>query len=281
MAKHLVFLDIDGTLIDANYIPNDSSLPQLIESIEKNNDVVFALNSNRSLEDILPFAEQFKIKGAIVCENGLFVYFPDTGKSLNLANEDHLNTLEELKENVFQWSKESSELFNSDVLWLEGEVDQNDLSSKEGLVIIKPVTSRKYTVSLHIQKVVNNKIVPYREGVELLAKKYKQRIEVLGLQDDVVVRVSDSHPSILIYSNKYTKHDGAVHLRNEVYPNSTVIAIGNDPDDFEMVKDSGEFWAVKNAKPGALILASKIAYGEYTKGVIELLQSYFTNTNGT
>jgi len=57
----LIFLDIDGALLDARYMSNDPDLTLYITQLQTEKEYVFGLNSNRSLEDILPIAKAFAI----------------------------------------------------------------------------------------------------------------------------------------------------------------------------------------------------------------------------
>ena len=72
--NQLIFLDIDGTLLDYRYRPNDDSLPALIEELTERG-ALFALNSNRAYEDMEPIAQQFRITGPLIVENGVEMYY--------------------------------------------------------------------------------------------------------------------------------------------------------------------------------------------------------------
>lgn len=67
----LIFLDIDGTLIQENQKPNTTRLPRVIKELSRKG-FLFGLNSNRSIEDVLPIYTQFGLNGPLVLENGIY-----------------------------------------------------------------------------------------------------------------------------------------------------------------------------------------------------------------
>lgn len=272
--KYLFFLDIDGTLLDAKYESHDPLLRQLIKSLQDTGYVTFAMNSNRSMDDILPIAEQFGVTGPLIAENGLYAYTPEKNLTEHIASEDHLRELGEIKQISMQLLERIVQIYQSPLLFMKDVVGNED-SVEEGRVVVSPVESRKYTVSVHFRIKKGGVLVPFYEAVHTAAEIITQELSKRGLADLVRVRESVSQPNVIVYSNKYTKHDGVKFIHAN-HPGYEIVAIGNDADDYEMVKDEGEFWAVKNAKPEALQLASKISKGEYTLGVTELLKEKFS-----
>ena len=117
--KKLVFLDIDGTLIDKNYSSNCPDLKKLILLLQKRG-FVFAINSNRSLEDLLPISKRFGIKGPLVGENGSFIYFQGAKKTIYLLNKverDRVKkTIEKVKKEIVNYGKKYLNLDNILVL---------------------------------------------------------------------------------------------------------------------------------------------------------------------
>ena len=96
MTKTIYFLDIDGTLLDEKYISNCPNLATEISHQEELG-MVFALNSNRAIKDLLPVASEFNIQGPLICENGLFAYLPKSKRKIYLVEKSHLKQLVEIK----------------------------------------------------------------------------------------------------------------------------------------------------------------------------------------
>ena len=67
-SRKLIFLDIDGTLLDSSYASNDENLSEIIKKLQDSGKYVFGLNSNRSIEDMLPIARDFSINGPLIGE---------------------------------------------------------------------------------------------------------------------------------------------------------------------------------------------------------------------
>ena len=70
--KPIIFLDIDGTLIDYSYKVTSKNVKRVLKSMSEAG-YLFGLNSNRSLYDIGTVSKMFDIKGPIIAENGILL----------------------------------------------------------------------------------------------------------------------------------------------------------------------------------------------------------------
>ena len=65
MAKYLITLDVDGTLLDNNYRSNSPTINSVIEQLTREGNI-FVINSNRSLEDMQSVARTFDLHGPLI-----------------------------------------------------------------------------------------------------------------------------------------------------------------------------------------------------------------------
>lgn len=188
--KTLIFLDIDGTLLDEKYKCNYSRLANLIEKLERN-DIVFSLNSNRSLEDLLPVAKQFKINGPLVCENGLFTYLPKSRKTIFLISREKLKKLKDAKRTITLWIKNTKVLLNKKIHYKSTDTvalttKTKSYSKFENSDFIFDNKFRNYTISAHIRNVANGKlqndIQILRSLIEKLPQNCKNQKSIMMLR---------------------------------------------------------------------------------------------------
>ncbi|MDP3994240.1 MAG: HAD hydrolase family protein [bacterium] len=278
-AKHLIFLDIDGTLLDPEYRINCSELKLRLKSLQSQGNFVFCLNSNRSLQDLFPIAKQFDISGPLVCENGLFAYLPRSKKKILLTNKKNIEKMIKVKKNFKFWILETAQILKKSVYYkktdtvkLINKVKKNNFPGDSILVFDNKY--RKYTVSAHIKRLVSGALTKDLLSLRKLEIIVRKKIKQLGLSKIIEVGTSEVFGNLLIYSKLINKRTGVKYLISKYYRNYKVIAIGDESSDANMVEGLGEFWMVGNGTKDAKKSASKIAKYKYTKGVNELLKKY-------
>lgn len=271
----LVFLDIDGTLLDATYTSNDPTLAAYIEELQREG-FIFGLNSNRSLEDILPIAKQFSIDGPLIGENGVFSYSLKNNQTTYFLKQNELNQLAKDKKDIETLILQALKAKFGDkrVLWRDVDtvraISEKIIDDEyvEGDIIVLNNVFRKHTVSAHLFQFTNGRLktipVPVVKSVLLLVRdECKKR----GL----TITYDPSFSNILVYSNAVSKNS-AVRKVAEAYPTLRLYAVGDSMSDFEMVKGIGTFFAVGNAPKAVQREAVYVSSAMNARGVHELLE---------
>jgi len=275
MSKFIIFLDIDGTLLDEKYRCNHPQISSLISKLGRKG-VKFALNSNRSLEDLLPLASKFKINGPLVCENGLFAYVPQEDKTIYFMGQMELNKIKSAKDLLSTWLSEFASKHDRRLLYKRVDTvkwigKNKSYKYHPNDMIVLDNKFRKYTTSAHIRRVVGGKLVKDLESLKMIRRYLTDRFADEDLERIVSVGASESFGNLLIFSSKASKRTAVSKLIKKEYKDYKVIAIGDEVADSEMVKGVGEFWTTANADYKVSNLADKISTHKYAKGVNELL----------
>lgn len=271
----LIFLDIDGTLLDSRYNSNDTTLAEYINKLQKERGFIFALNLNRSLEDIAPIAKQFSIDGPLIGENGIFAYSLKNDRIQYFLDEPELKRLVVDKEEVQTLILRALEakFSNQKVIWRNIDTVKAisekiiDAEYQEGDIIVLNNVFRQHTISAHLFRFTGGRLktipVPIVKTVlKLIRAEYKKR----GL----VITYDPNFSNILVYSKNVSKNS-AVKKVVDAYPNLKLYAVGDSMSDYEMVKDIGTFLAVANAPKDVRRKATFSSEAVNAQGVRELL----------
>lgn len=272
----LIFLDIDGTLLNSDYGFNDPKLPDYIYHLQIEKGFIFALNSNRSLEDIIPIAKQFSIRGPLIGENGVFSYSLATDKTEYFLDNATLAELKASKKMLELSIRNALELFfmNSRVLWRDTdtvkEISKKTIGKQyqEGDIVVLNNVFRRYTVSAHLFKFSNGmlKTVPVSQ-----VKRVLTFVQEECDQNDLAVTYDPFFSNILVYTKKTSKNL-AVKKIIDAYPHAKLYSIGDSMSDYLMTKDIGTFLSVKNAPIDVRRNAVRNSSQPYALGVRELLE---------
>ncbi len=277
MTERIVFLDIDGTLLDEKYRSNDPSLKRTITKLQTEG-VVFCLNSNRSLEDLLPIAKRFCIEGPLIGENGIFSYDPKTKQTRYFVEPTHLSAFVEQKQVyeklILQTLTES--YGEPNVTWINADtVDvlthKPDLDNiDEGSILALNNMYRRYTSSVHILKKVGNNLVPIQE--DHLASITDTVSQKSGRQKRMDISYSSSFSNILLTPSETSKRRAVrILLKDYKIDNKNVFGIGDEYNDYKMIQGSGTFLTIKNANEKVKKVSKLFATKPYAKGVHELI----------
>lgn len=270
----LIFLDIDGTLLDSHYSLNDPALAAYISELQKDRGFIFALNSNRSLEDITPIAKQFSIDGPLIGENGIFSYTLKNDQIRYFLTASELKDLAVSKKEIeaFILAALKMKFVGQKVIWQDVDTvkaiaEETDGNYQEGDIVVLNNVFRRHTISAHLFKSTNGRLktipLPIVKSVlKLVRAECKKR----GL----VITYDPSFSNILVYSKSVSKNT-AVKSVVGAYPELKLYAIGDSISDYEMVKDIGTFFAVSNAPKGVRRKAAVSSEAVNALGVRELL----------
>jgi hydroxymethylpyrimidine pyrophosphatase-like HAD family hydrolase len=273
--KKIVLLDIDGTLLDSSYRVNCNSLPALIQEMQQCG-YMFALNSNRSLEDIVPVAEQFAIMGPLIAENGVFFASLKDRSPKPLVPKKvaaHMSTVKVLFENRLKHLLAT----NYKDQWVWCDTDTVELLSKndtertvypKGTIVFASNHFRRYTVSIHVM-ISDGKNL--KHASHELVDELCDGISKWAADNDFLVTRGYEFSNILAYSNDASKRQALVFVAKH-YKGARIIGIGNEVGDAEMMKDIGTFYAVNNAMELAKKSAVYVSEEPITKGVKDILE---------
>jgi len=275
MGKNIFFLDIDGTLLDESYLCNYPKLMFLIKDMQ-NKGMVFSLNSNRAIEDLLPVASQFGITGPLVCENGLFAYLPSEKTNIFFVDKNHINQLKKIKRLFRDWLDDFAVENNISLSYKR--IDTVKLATKESpsnypnqSILVFDNKFRKYTISAHIKKCIDGKLVKDFSILGKINDFIKEKLIKNNYDNYINVTFSEDFGNLLIFSKMVNKKTGVVFLQKNYFKDYKVVGIGNELSDFKMVENVGEFWTVNNAKRNIKALAKKISTSNFSNGVYELI----------
>lgn len=254
----IFFLDIDGTLIGLDQNPNTSALTPLIRKLSKRG-VLFGLNSNRALPDVLPIIKKFHLTGPFVLENGAYI--------LSRVGRKKIIT-ENLPKNIIKISKSAiiSAINNKFPTAKLLYVDTVKLIKKnkwpKGLCFYAN-KNRCYSASIHNR--MNGK--PDRKIARKLASELNNQLKGSGL----FARANTHGETVTIEANNINKGVGVNRIR-DLYPKSNIIAIGDDVGDLELRHNVDKLYAVGNAIPKLKKVAVGVAKEHLTRGVVEILE---------
>lgn len=274
-SRKLIFLDIDGTLLDSSYASNDENLSEIIKKLQDSGKYVFGLNSNRSIEDMLPIARDFSINGPLIGENGIFAHDLKDDKTEFFLSKSDLAELRSQKKIIEEAIADclESTYGTSRVLWRNVDTVEAiskkiiDPDYKEGDIVVLNNSFRRYTTSAHVFIFKNNQLnkLPTVQVRELL-----KNLSEHSLSFDLTITYDPNFCNILVYSNLVSKRSAVEKIMAE-YINYDLYSIGDEINDYYMTKGIGTFLAVGNAIKKVREKASICSASENTSGVVELL----------
>lgn len=253
--KAIVFLDIDGTLLDSQYRPNSETLPLLIDALDSRG-VLFGCNSNRSSHDLIPVLRQFHIRGPVISENGCFVFSLSEPEPRILGDVVLLRPLIEpiLKQIAAE---------NGALLAWEDTVGLSQGGHRDAPLEYIANKYRQFTASIHVLKNGERNF----EEASRLAEVLKNRLSKAG---SFSVSTSNVFCNVLVSPAEINKATALRALRLS-FPETVFIGIGDDVADLPLIPELDAFLAVGNAESEVKRRSSEVAQAFYTLGVEELL----------
>ncbi len=268
----VILLDIDGTLLSPSYASNEPKLKATISKMQETG-YVFILNSNRSLEDLVPIAKQFSIRGPVIGENGIFCYDPVFKKTDFFLPPIELEKLRVAKLTIENLVQEClRRLYEGQRVYWE-EVDTVKLLSgnearnyEDGSIVALNNKFRKYTVSVHLFEYIRGKLCP----IDRL-KQIEYCIKTSTSDSNIVITSSKDFSNILMYSSKASKRLAIKSMLRTIKFDTPIFGVGDEMSDYLMVEGVGDFLAVANSPLAVRSRAVKSSRRKYTAGVHELI----------
>lgn len=255
--KVIIFLDIDGTLLDELYKPNSQRLPTLIKKRQKQG-FEFGINSNRSLEDLAPIAESFRLNGPIIAENGCFEFTLKKQIPTLLANVNHIKPI--LDKILVQIARKNK----AEIIW----TDTVNFGKKEAIkceIVYAVNKFRLYTASIHVWK---NGVRSKKEA-DILAKKISAYPQITAKYN---IEVTKSFFNIIITPKDVTKLTGLRAIKSR-FPKTKFIGIGNGVEDLKLAVELDYFFTVENADKATKKGALYVSKFPYTLGVEDIVEN--------
>lgn len=269
------FLDIDNTLLDLKYRLNSPNFAIKIKKY-KQNGWYFHLNSNRSIEDMVPLYKKLSLNGWLVCENGSFGYQPREEKTTNIANLELLNLIKvekdklatriekifiRLKIGKIKWiTADTVEIFSS-------EKKINLIQATDCSYILFNNCYRKYSASIHVREGLNIK-----KPISVdLGDKVAEQLRMVYRKEKLPFTVvfSHSHGNILINLESVNKRSGVEWIKENFL--GSLCAIGDEFADYKMIEGLGDFYTVSNAPETTKNVAILVSKKKYSAGVLDLI----------
>lgn len=248
----LVFLDIDGTLLDYNYSINYSGVIKTIKKL-RNNGYIFVLNSNRALQDLAPIAIQFATGGPIIYENGIRYYWQNKDRPILKIKKSSISIIKYLKkycsENNYQFIKCDTVKYRLD-----------NHNNKKTVVAFNKY--RRYTASIYAYK---NGIPDF--GIAREICNYLK----MTIACNYSIFVTQTYCNVLVVPRISNKFKASKRLIEIIKP-TKVVAIGDELADAKNVENHGDFFAVNNASAEAKKQAKYVSPYKFSKGVDDILK---------
>ncbi len=274
--KAVVFLDIDGTLLDSRRnSSNHKDLPKVRRAIARleREGVVFGLNSNRSIRDLLPIYRMAGLNGPAIAENGLFAKLGNRRTFVNLMSYHELEVIKATKKAIEKEMKAFlSGRYGDGFLWIDADtvkaLGQRGRGFREGSLVALNNKFRKFTVSMHLKKVIGGELRDATRESRLLVRHLNSRF---GRKDGFTILLSP-FGNLIAFSAKVSKRSATKQVMEKIYPGYDCYGIGDEVGDYRMVEGFGRFIAVGNADAEVKKLAYFSAKRSYSAGVVDALR---------
>jgi len=256
--RKLVFLDVDGTLLNVRQKTNAQGLPALIKKMSLSN-FQFGLNSNRSLEDVLPVIRKFNLTGPFILENGAYILKNVGGRKITAPGLPP-KPITAIKQFVLKAFKKFPN-FKYEYTDTTRLVRNNRWPDGNWFFLNK---NRKYSASIHNRI---NGVADFKVALRLTGELNK----LFGRKKSPFQAHAGQHGSTVTIGPKSISKSTALDTVNRLYPDSLIIAIGDGEADLTLHGHVDRLYAVSNAVPQLKQAADYTAKKPMTAGVKEIL----------
>lgn len=261
MSACIIFLDIDGTLIDVDQKPNTDELPSCIAELQKKG-VRFGLNSNRALEDIRLVAAAFGLNGPFILEGGAYFLetLDGTPHSLSKNTIDVPAITEQALKKIIPDLFSGADLMKIDTTRL---IIENKFKAGKHFYQNE---FRKFSASIHHR---------FDGGAHFEVAKQLARALQTSFDEEKVPLNAAAHThgaTVTVGMVGVTKGQGIKAVR-ELHPNAQIVAIGDGADELSLRRYVDRLYAVANAIPELKQVADAVSQEPMTRGVVELLKT--------
>lgn len=263
MAIKLVATDMDDTLLDAHSRVSPENRAKIQAAGEAGIKVVLA--SGRMYGSIVQYAEELGLDTPVIAYNGAMIRYP--GKQLSLFHEPvDIETARDLVEEL-QKNSVHIQLYINDTLYVNRA---NEKSAAYALA--SKVKAHEVGDLLSFMKQAPTKILIIDE-----ARKIDEYAVTLRERFGAVLHITKSKPNYLEFMKPGVNKGSALNKLREHYgfEKHEVMAIGDAPNDIEMIEEAGIGVAVDNASGEVKSAADIVVASNINNGVAEALAPLF------
>lgn len=283
-----IAIDIDGTLLNSAGEITMRTVDTIKKATEKGVKVV--LTSGRVNQSVRGIAKKINADKHIICDNGATIKNLQTDETIyaKYLDKDIVLKLVELciENNIYYMVFTNKEIIVKDLqhMALAFYKQRHNLKDEAsgmaeitfaGLEYIKEVEDPFTRIVICDQdRAIFNAIIQKLSGYEELSLLVAPHISTKKIEDEgkeIILRYS--YAEILAKNtNKWTAIEELIKIMN--IKKSEVIAIGDNFNDIEMIKNAGLGVAMNNGSPVAKEVAQVIAPSNNEDGVASVLEKY-------
>lgn len=268
MNQHLIFMDIDGTLVNNDYVVSQKTI-ETIKKYQKEGHI-FYISTGRMLVSARQVAKSISPETLEVASNGSIFEIGDTihtaSLSTNALTEIYHQSIDK-KAPVFFFT--SKDVFYT--LTLPSYFNNNDQQRLAVQDKTQHIQIKNLDDLLTHQGQIINAILIMDENPKIL-QSIKTELET---SQDISLSSSSSN-NIEITAKNVNKAYAIHHLKNFYHiPTDRIISFGDGQNDIEMFQNSGVSVAMKNASDEVKKYADYVTESNINDGIAVFLNKYF------
>ena len=290
----LVAIDLDGTMLNSYGVVSEET-KNTIKEIEKQG-VEVIIASGRPIDSIKQIAKEIESKNYFIAGNGAIIYDMKKDEIIyekTLSKEKVLEIIKICEENSISYNvyTEREILATSlkyNVLYYHKENLKKEESKKTKINIVNNmyeyVKNKEDAKFLKITicdetKTVFNSIIKKLKGIKNI-----EILDVSHMARKTIVHGTEEYQISYFYSEISTenvdKWEAIKFLIDKLnIKKEEVMAIGDNSNDKNMIKNAGLGIAMKQSTLSVLEVADEITEGNNEDGVAKILQKYYKNIN--
>ena len=290
----LVAIDLDGTMLNSYGVVSEETKNTIKEVEKQGVEVIIA--SGRPIASIKEIAKEIESKNYFIAGNGAIIYDVKKGEIIyekTLSKEKVLEIIKICEENSISYNvyTEREILATSlkyNVLYYHKENLKKEESKKTKINIVNNmyeyVKNKEDAKFLKITicdetKTVFNSIIKKLKGIKNI-----EILDVSHMARKTIVHGTEEYQISYFYSEISTenvdKWEAIKFLIDKLnIKKEEVMAIGDNSNDKNMIKNAGLGIAMKQSTLSVLEVADEITEGNNEDGVAKILQKYYNNIN--
>ena len=290
----LVAIDLDGTMLNSYGVVSEET-KNTIKEIEKQG-VEVIIASGRPIDSIKEIAREIESKNYFIAGNGAIIYDIKKDKIIyekTLSKEKVLEIIKICEENSISYNvyTEREILATSlkyNVLYYHKENLKKEENKKTKINIVNNMYEYvknkedarflKITICDESKTVFNSIIKKLKDvkNIEILDVSHMARKTIVHGTEEYQI----SYYYTEISTENVDKWEAIKFLIEKLnIKKEEVIAIGDNSNDKNMIKNAGLGIAMKQSTPSVLEIADEVTESNNEDGVAEILQKYYKNIN--
>lgn len=268
MQYKLVAIDLDDTLLSDDLKISRQTIEAIQKSVKKG--VTVTLATGRMYQSAVKFAKEIQLNVPIITYQGAYVKNVMDGEILyqrSLSFDTSEDIITKLKE-----KEKTVQIYLNDELYVEKENPYIKNYSQVSRV-------KYHIVEDLIEAIKKSNILPLKiltidepDEIQKMLREFKQIY-------NEKIHITTSKPNFLEFSHREaTKGQAITYLAGKLgITLEQIIAIGDSPNDLDMIEMAGLGVAMENAQPDIKAKADYITKTNNDHGVYEVLQKFILN----